>query len=149
MKKLFLSITIISLFCLLNVLYADTAEGAPAFLMTGNSDGMFFPPPGVNGGGSGPGAQMWIVGKDGNKRVLRTMANDPIYPGETYYTLCPGGGGYGNPLNRDVQRVREDVVEGLVSVDRARDVYGVVMDQKTFEIDHKATESLRKEKSGS
>ncbi len=123
--------------------YADTAEGAPAFLMTGNSDGMFFPPPGVEGGGSGPGAKMNIVGKDGKERVLRTMANDPIYSGERYYTMCPGGGGYGNPLNRDVQRVKDDFVEGLVSLERARDVYGVIIDPKTFEVDTEGSENLR------
>jgi N-methylhydantoinase B len=95
--------------------YADTPEGAPAFLMTGNSDGEFYPPPGVEGGGRAPGAEMWIIANDGKRRKLRTMANDPIYPGEKYFTMCPGGGGYGNPLNRDMQRVQDDVMDGLIS----------------------------------
>jgi N-methylhydantoinase B len=123
--------------------YTDTAEGAPAFLMTGNSDGMFFPPPGVEGGGTGPGAQMWIVGKDGEKRMLRTMANDPIYPGEKYYTMCPGGGGYGNPFKRDVAKVQDDVMDGFISLERARDVYGVALNPETLEVDWETTNKLR------
>jgi N-methylhydantoinase B len=38
-----------------------------------------------------------------------------------------GGGGFGNPLDRDPQAVRNDVREGFVSVASARDDYGVVM----------------------
>jgi N-methylhydantoinase B len=125
--------------------YADTPGGAPAFLMTGNSDGEFFPGPGVQGGGRAPGAQMWIIARDGTRRTLRTMANQPIYPGERYLTMCPGGGGYGNPLDRDVLRVQNDVMDGLVSVQRAKDVYGVLIDAETFEIDHDGTKRLRAE----
>jgi N-methylhydantoinase B len=81
------------------------------------------------------------VGKDG--KDLRTMANDPIYPGEKYYTMCPGGGGYGNPLLRDVSRVQDDVMDGLISLERARDVYGVVLNPETFEVDGEATKKFR------
>ncbi len=124
--------------------YADTPEGAPAFLMTGNSDGMFFPPQGVIGGGTAPPVEMYIISKDGKRRVLRTMANEPIYPGERCIVMSSGGGGYGNPLNRDVKRVQNDVMDGLVSIKRVRDVYGVVVDPTTFEVDYEATEKLRK-----
>jgi N-methylhydantoinase B len=129
-------------------MYADTPKGAPAYLMTGNSDGEFYPPFGVEGGRRAPGAEMWIVAKGGKRRRLRTMANDPIYPGEKYFTMCPGGGGYGNPLKRDVKRVQEDVMDGLVSIKRARDVYGVILDPRTLEIDGDATKRLRAEKRG-
>lgn len=125
--------------------YADTAEGAPAILMTGNSDGEFMPPPGVHGGAHGPGAQMWIIAKDGTRRKLRTMANAPIFPGERWITMCPGGGGYGDPLVRDVAKVHWDVVEGNITLQRARNVYGVVLHPETLEIDHVATENLRTE----
>lgn len=124
---------------------ADTAEGAPSFLMTGNSDGMAFPPPGVEGGGTAPLVEMYIESTDGKRRILRTMSNVPIFPREKCITRTSGGGGWGNPLNRDVKRVQDDVIDGLVSVERAKDVYGVVLDPKTFEVNYEATEKLRKE----
>ena len=77
--------------------------------------------------------------------MLRTMANDPIYPGEICYTSAPGGGGWGNPLNRKVKKVQDDVIDGFVSVERARDVYGVVINPRTLEVQDEATETLRKE----
>ena len=54
-----------------------------------------------------------------------------------------GAGGYGDPLDRDVRRVLEDVNEGYVSVERARDVYGVVIVNAALDTD--ATESRRRE----
>jgi N-methylhydantoinase B len=54
-----------------------------------------------------------------------------------------GGGGYGNPLEREVERVRDDVINGYVSVECAREDYGVVIDPETFEIDMTATREFR------
>ena len=124
----------------------ETKEGVPAFVMTGNSDGQRFPPPGVMGGGSGRPAEMYLESTDGERRVLRTMDNVPIYPGEKCITLASGGGGWGDPLNRTVERVRDDVMDLLVSAKRAKDVYGVIIDPGTFDVDQGATEKLRKEK---
>ncbi len=53
-----------------------------------------------------------------------------------------GGGGYGSPLQRDPQQVAADVVKGLVSPQRAHDVYGVVMAADGV-IDLEATAKLR------
>jgi N-methylhydantoinase B len=57
-----------------------------------------------------------------------------------------GGGGWGDPLERDPKRVREDVVEGLVSVENARRDYAVVIDPRTHTLDMVATEQLRHER---
>ncbi len=122
---------------------ADTVADDPAILMTGNSDGMVSAPFGAAGGQSPPTVEMWIESPDGQRRVLRTMANQPIFPREICISKVSGGGGWGHPFNRDLKRVQEDVVEGLVSPERARDVYGVVLDEKTFEVDMTATETLR------
>ena len=59
----------------------------------------------------------------------------------------PGGGGYGNPCERDPQLVLEDVLDGKVSNDRAREVYGVVVDVERGVIDHQATQQLRNDSS--
>ena len=53
------------------------------------------------------------------------------------------GGGYGDPLERDPQLVLEDVIEGLVSPQAARDVYGVLLDEKKEAVDLIKTKSLR------
>jgi N-methylhydantoinase B len=123
---------------------SDTKLGHPSFLMTGNSDGMVIAARGATGLELRK-LEMWIESPNGGKRVLRTMANEPIYPGEICYTKSPGGGGWGNPLNRDVQKVQEDVIDGIVSIEAARDLYGVVIDPKTYEVKIEATEKLRKE----
>jgi N-methylhydantoinase B len=54
-----------------------------------------------------------------------------LEPGETIVAYCCGGGGYGNPLDRDRQRVLEDVSEGWITEQRARQVYGVVVDSSS------------------
>lgn len=58
----------------------------------------------------------------------------------------PGAGGWGSPFKRDPERVLRDVVDGLISIERARDSYGVVIHKSgkdTYEIDGPATECLR------
>jgi len=54
-----------------------------------------------------------------------------------------GGGGYGDPLDREPERVVADVREGLVSPTRARDVYGVVLRGEALEVDVAATSAHR------
>ena len=121
---------------------SDVKPGHPSFLMTGNSDGMVVAARGSTGEDLAK-LEMWIESPSGERRVLRTMANEPIYPGETCFTRSPGGGGWGDPLARDPVGVRADVVDGLVSAERARDVYGVVIDPATQELGLEATEESR------
>ena len=60
-----------------------------------------------------------------------------------YYTT--GGGGYGDPLERQPSRVLEDVLDRKVSVQAAADVYGVVSERRGdgCEVDAAATRTLR------
>ena len=53
-----------------------------------------------------------------------------------------GGGGWGNPFERDPAQVRTDVIDGLLSVEAARDDYGVVLRADTT-VDDDATAALR------
>lgn len=124
---------------------ADTRPGAPSIIMTGNCDGQIVAPV---GSASGPiaKAEMWIRKTDETNRELRTMTNTPISPGEVVCTIGQGGGGWGDPLDRDTERIQNDVIDGYVSKERAMDIYGVVFKDDTFEIDHPATKHLRKEK---
>lgn len=54
-----------------------------------------------------------------------------------------GGGGYGDPHKRPIEKVWEEVVDGLISVEQARESYGVVIDPSTIEIMPEETEKLR------
>ncbi|XVV15854.1 hydantoinase B/oxoprolinase family protein [Actinoplanes sp. CA-131856] len=63
--------------------------------------------------------------------------------GDVLVNNTGGGGGYGNPYDRDPARVAADVRNGFVSAAAAADSYGVVVDPATFEVDAGATERLR------
>ncbi|MFH6787205.1 MULTISPECIES: hydantoinase B/oxoprolinase family protein [Methylobacterium] len=74
----------------------------------------------------------------------------PIGPGDTFSRPTAGGGGFGDPLERDPARVVEDVADDYVSVARAAKDYGVVIrvidaELCHYEVDEAATEALRAE----
>jgi N-methylhydantoinase B len=56
---------------------------------------------------------------------------------------APGGGGCGNPLEREPEMVQQDVIEGYVTVERARTDYGVAIIPGTYEIDWEQTGKIR------
>ncbi len=66
-----------------------------------------------------------------------------LKPGDAFKIRSGGGGGYGSPLERPTREVANDVRQGYVSVAAAAELYGVVVDPDTFEIDAAATEKLR------
>ena len=64
-------------------------------------------------------------------------------PGSTALVVTAGGGGWGDPLERDPEHVRYDVLEELVTLQAAHDQYGVVLDPTTRAVDAAATAALR------
>jgi N-methylhydantoinase B len=100
---------------------------------------------GINGGKEGLRNYALIRSKDkGEFEVLKTTGIK-LDEGDSVITTAGGGGGYGDPLERDIEAVREDVINGYVSVGHARQDYGVVIDPGTFDIDVEATSKLRRE----
>ncbi len=84
------------------------------------------------------------VTRNGETQIITENVIETIQPGERAANKNPGGGGYGNPFERDIARVIEDVRNGLVSIEGARRDYGVVFaDPATFKVDHAETERLR------
>lgn len=67
----------------------------------------------------------------------------PLKPGDAVIARGGGGGGFGSPLERPAEKVREDVYQGYVTVEAARKLYGVVIDPDTLALDAPATEALR------
>ena len=82
-------------------------------------------PKGTHGGQPGSTSAVYKVMCDGREESLPPIGLVELQPGEFIRGLEAGGGGYGNPLARDPERVRHDVLEGWVSLGQARDVYGV------------------------
>jgi len=69
----------------------------------------------------------------------------PMRRGDVFIHDQPGPGGWGDPLERDPLRVLRDVANELVSVESARDDYGVVLDQSGSAVDEAATTRRRTE----
>jgi len=67
-----------------------------------------------------------------------------IKKGDLIRIMAAGAGGWGNPLDRDVSMVLDDVRNEKVSAKRAREVYGVVINEHTMEVDIVKTQKLRK-----
>ncbi len=97
-----------------------------------------YPPEGLFGGRPGGRAHFLVNGAPGNPYGLTQLM-----PGDVVTIDAPGGGGYGDPLDRDPERVREDVTEGYVTLEAAKKEYGVVIDPTTMEVNEKATSELR------
>ena len=70
----------------------------------------------------------------------------PVDPGNVVTIFAGGGGGYGDPLERDPQRVLEDTINGLVTIERAKKDYGVILDDVGGGVDLEATLNLRQRK---
>jgi len=66
-----------------------------------------------------------------------------IKAGERFVCVGPAGGGYGDPLRRDPALVREDLADGFISVEAARNGYGVVLTGPGI-VDEAATAQLRR-----
>ncbi len=97
-----------------------------------------FPPWGVEGGHPGTYNYMVIVRKDGSQTRVRKVSGERLSAGDLVSIRTAGGGGWGDPLKRDPEKVRQDILEGLISVDDAWHVYGVAF-KKELEIDWEKT----------
>src|SRR6267154_1502235 len=103
-------------------------------------------PNGIAGGTDGRTGDIWInPDTDKAKRLPTRYADYPLQAGDTFRLDTPGGGGYGDPLRRDPQRVLADVREGDVSPEAAEKHYGVVVAlvAGSWSIDHAATVERR------
>lgn len=98
------------------------------FTATYSADGCVNAPQGVRGGLPGGLAAQFRRTQLGHIEPLPPSASIRLDVGESVVAITPGGGGFSSPLGRDPERVAEQVRSGLVSPERARDVYGVCID---------------------
>ena len=79
-------------------------------------------------GGHEPETNAMIVWPDTDRAQRARMERFTMQPGDRFRNLSAGGGGWGDPLDRPVELVREDVLDGYVSPEQAEEVYGVRVD---------------------
>ena len=104
-------------------------------------------PPGIESGRAAPPHRMWLRHADGSEEALDGNRMYTFRTGDRVGIVSSGGGGFGDPRERDPAAVLRDLRNGLVSVTEARDVYGVAVRSDgtppAFSLDAAETARLR------
>jgi N-methylhydantoinase B len=119
--------------------------------ITIHGDRELFGPYGLAGGtNGGPNRMIKNPGTDREEDLGMFATKKKLKPGDRIIFESNGGGGYGLPWERNPAAVLEDVIDGYVSIEKAREVYGVLVreidpDALIFEIDEDQTRKLREQ----
>lgn len=108
------------------------------------SDRARFRPYGLYGGRPGQPSANYL-NPQGNNRKLTSKLTMNIQRGDVFRHELAGGGGWGDPLDRDTAMVLADVRNEIISLEAARRDYGVVIDRQRWTVDEEATGTLRAE----
>ena len=101
-------------------------------------------PWGILGGKPAQCSEKWLLKADGTREPLSSKVdNVKVESGDRIVFRTAGGGGWGDPLERDPSKIRLDVLRGLASGEAARSEYGVVLGGPRLEVDAAATQNLR------
>jgi N-methylhydantoinase B len=103
----------------------------------------FTPPWGLYGGQPAACAQAWVERADGSREEIPSKRVLTLRRGERLHVDTPGGGGYGDALERPPEAVRQDVRDRRVTVQQAREQYGVVLEEPGLTLNTPATMRLR------
>ena len=105
-----------------------------------------FPAWGVAGGMGGGLSRVVLNPGTPGEREIRAFSDDNHWKrGDLVRIYTAGGGGWGDPLERDPDRVLDDVKDGFVSLESAFDHYGVLIDPAALEVDAPGTTARRNE----
>jgi N-methylhydantoinase B len=110
--------------------------------LTNLSERQRFAPYGLFAGRSGRLART-VLNPGPGEEVIHGKASVDFGYGDVISFQQSGAGGYGPPFERDPARVLEDALDGYVSLEQAREAYGVVIDPRTMTVDLPATEKAR------
>lgn len=111
--------------------------------LTISSDRNRIRPWGVLGGSPAMPAICRLIDSKHNDIKIPSKATMKVNKEDTIITMTSGGGGWASPHERDPEKVRWDVIEGLVSMERAKSEYGVVLNGDNYQIDEEETKQLR------
>ncbi len=100
-------------------------------------------PYGLAGGGAGAAGRNLLAPDAAEEQVLHAKLTMNFRAGEVFRHQLPGGGGYGDPLDRAPEVVAKDLRDGLVTIAGAAADYGVVARGDPPEIDRAASDALR------
>ena len=109
------------------------------------TDCVSFPPRGTQGGLAAARNVAFTVDSNGVETEITPLGSLTLQPGEQIGQHSTGGGGYGEPFEREPERVRQDVLWGFVSFDRARSVYAVAFrsEERTADLEVDIAETAR------
>ncbi len=99
-------------------------------------------PWGIDGGSVGTNNHV-VLNPGTDREVIKGGSYNHMEAGDVLVNNTGGGGGFGNPFDREPERVAADVRNGFVSVAAAIRDYGVAVDPDTFQVDQSETERLR------
>ena len=117
-------------------------DDSPGLVMFG--DGRVNPPYGLFGGRPGSVNMAYINEGSSEGYVIKSKDSLQLKQNDVYTSYPSGGGGWGDPLDRDIERVRQDARNEIISANCAEKVYGVVFKPGGWEVNAEATEALRK-----
>jgi N-methylhydantoinase B len=107
-----------------------------------------FPPYGVAGGKAGRPGKIILNPETPEEREIPPVGDGvQLKRGDLLRLMTCGGGGWGDPFNRDALSVQQDVARGFISVHGALEDYGVALEPGSLEIDKAATEECRRQRS--
>ncbi|MBI4291160.1 MAG: hydantoinase B/oxoprolinase family protein [Betaproteobacteria bacterium] len=117
-------------------------EGSAGQMATGSSDGDVVQGCGAVGGLPSPVCRTYMR-RNGEEIRIKPHRMMDVKERDILVKHSSGGGGVGNPAQRDPEMVREDVENELVSVSAAKEIYKVVIDPVSRKLDIEATKALR------
>ena len=109
------------------------------------ADGQMQAPWGLDDGLDGVASRMWIKNADGIERIHSKQTGRAAKKGQIFSVVSGNGGGIGSPLLRDPDAVLQDLLDGFVTLDESRNIYGVVIDPTQKIVQVEQTAKLRAE----
>ena len=85
----------------------------------------------------------FLVRRDGTREAVPSKKMLVLHPGDQLWEYVSGGAGWGDPLDRDPERVLADVLDRVISAEAAAEEYAVVLSPDGTAVDHDATKERR------
>ncbi|WP_010277916.1 hydantoinase B/oxoprolinase family protein [Paenibacillus senegalensis] len=123
----------------------EVVAEADEIVVTITSERQRIRPWGLLGGKEGAASVCTHIHASGEEIALPPKVTLTMNRGDTVILKTPGGGGYGDPLERDPELVRQDVSDGFLPVEEARSAYGVVLQPDTLAVMPEETHALRQQ----